>query len=84
MRNSRGEKAIVPTATIVEAIRRARITKAIGVTDKTTGQPAGAALFSDTRLRIVLDPDEVQAVMDMLACAQLEDLFSTEPTQEDA
>lgn len=77
MRNARGQSVTVPTQTVIEAIRRAGITQTIGVKDKVTGEPAGVALFSGTRLRIVLTPAEVQAVTDLLTLAEMESLFNS-------
>ncbi|WP_248760232.1 hypothetical protein [Pseudarthrobacter sp. SSS035] len=83
MRNARGETVNVPTHTIIETIRRAKITHAIAVKNTTTGQPAGAALFSHAHLRIVLDPDEVQAVTDILTIAEMEAMFTNQDNPEE-
>lgn len=75
MRNARGQSVTVPTPTIIEAIRRARITQTVGVRDKATGEP-GVALFSGTRIRIILTQAEMQAVTDLLTVAEMEALFT--------
>lgn len=82
MKNSRGESVTVPTPTIVEAIRRAQVTQTVAVKDNTTGEPAGIALFSGNRLRIILTPAEVQAVTDLLTLAEMEALFNN-PEEKD-
>lgn len=76
--NARRETVTVPTETVIEAIRHARADRTIGIRDNTTGEP-GIALFAGTKLRLVLNMAEVQAVKDMLTVAELEALFLTEP-----
>lgn len=77
MMNARGQTVTVPTQTIIEAIRRTNITSTVGVKDKTTGHPAGVALFSGPRLRIILTPTEMQAVQDFLTVTEMEALLNT-------
>jgi hypothetical protein len=81
MMNARGQSVTLPTTTIVEAIRRTNITSTVAVKDKTTGQPAGVALFSGPRLRIILTPAEMQAVQDLLTVTEMEALLNTEPVR---
>jgi hypothetical protein len=76
MRNARGQAVTLPTTAIVEAIRRVRVTEAVGVKDKATGEPAGVAFFSCKRLRLILTPEEMQAVTDLLTLAEMEALFT--------
>jgi hypothetical protein len=75
MRNAKGQTVTVPTPTIVEAIRRARVTQTVGIKDKVTGEQ-GVALFSGKRLRIMLTPSEMTAVMDLLTVSEMEALFT--------
>lgn len=82
MRNAKGQAVTLPTPAIVEAIRRANVTQTVGVKDKVTGEPAGVALFSGKRLRLILTPAEMQAVTDLLTLAEMETLFNTEPRKE--
>jgi hypothetical protein len=76
VRNARGQAVTLPTPAVVEAIRRVRVTEVVGVKDKATGEPAGVALFSGKRLRIILTPAEMQAVTDLLTVTEMEALFS--------
>lgn len=78
MRNAKGQSVTVPTPTIIEAIRRARVTQTVGIRDNATGEK-GVALFSGTRLRLILTEPEMQAVTDLLTVAEMETLF---PEQE--
>lgn len=76
MRNADGQTITLPTTQVVEVIRQARITQALGVKDNATGEPAGVALFSGDDLRLILTPAEMEAVADLLTIAEMETLFT--------
>ncbi|MCF3137662.1 hypothetical protein LRQ04_00195 [Paenarthrobacter sp. AR 02] len=75
MMNAKGVETRVPTETVIETIRRARITHVEGIRDPKTGE-AGVALFRGTKLRMVIRHREMQAVMDFLTVSEMEALFN--------